>query len=49
MLLPGTEEVLWKGVVSKALDPSPDIDTELQQAIRRVFFSLPLKPASRKS
>jgi hypothetical protein len=44
MLEAKSQEVLWKGVVSKALDRSPDIDTELQQAIRRVFFSLPVKP-----
>jgi hypothetical protein len=43
MLLPSTGEILWKGVVSKALDPSPDIDSELQQAIKRVYFSLPIK------
>ena len=48
MLLPSTGEVLWKGVVSKALDPSPDLETELQQAIKKVFFSLPIKPESKK-
>ena len=49
MLDPQGNEVLWKGVVSKAFDPSPDIDTELQQAIKRVFYSLPVKPASKKA
>ncbi|MFM9027694.1 MAG: DUF4136 domain-containing protein [Bacteroidota bacterium] len=41
---PSGNDVLWRGIVSKALDRSPDIDAELSQAIKRMFYSLPLRP-----
>jgi hypothetical protein len=40
-----TQSLVWKGVVTKALDRSVDIDAELNAAISRTMFTLPVKPS----
>lgn len=44
---PSNQQVLWKGFVSKALDQAYDLDAELQPAITKVMYTLPLKPATK--
>ena len=40
----GSKDLVWKGIVTKALDRSVDIEAELNAAISRTLYTLPVKP-----
>ena len=40
----GTKDLVWKGIVTKALDRSVDIEAELNAAISRTLYTLPVRP-----